>query len=186
MLEAKRGKSVQSQIHHPCNSKIGGYHGVGRNGFSRNGPRTPLPQEGECSCILGMHSYPTCLLVAKKRPPNVSFATKNALPIPILHPPCFPQELLSGALKFISPRSVQFQQDGASSHTAKSTKKWLAKKKVRLFNGGKWPAHSPDLNPIEHLWPVVSRNLVGRCFSWGDSLWAELQVQFDAIPKDRP
>ena len=131
-----------------------------------------------------MHSYPPCLLVTKEHAPNVSFATKNALPIPILHPPCFPQEILSGALKFIKSKSVQFQQDGASPHTAKSTKKWLAKKKVRLFNGGKWLAHSPDLNPIEHLWPVVSRNLVGRCFSSGDSLWAELQVQFGAIPKE--
>ena len=131
--------------------------------------------------------------------PNVPIPVP--VPVPVLHTYCYDyyyyphttyptQEILSGSLKFIKSKSksksIQFQvqQDGASPHTAKSTKKWLGKKKVRLFNGGKWPAHSPDLNPIEHLWPVVTRQLIGCCFSSKDSPWAELQVQFDAIPKE--
>ena len=44
---------------------------------------------------------------------------------------------------------IILQQDGAPSHTAKATKKWLAKHNIDLF------PHLPnllDLNPIKPLW----------------------------------
>jgi transposase len=44
---------------------------------------------------------------------------------------------------------IVFQQDGAPSHTAKRTKKWLANHNIDLFPH---PPNSPDLNPIEPLW----------------------------------
>ena len=39
---------------------------------------------------------------------------------------------------------------------------------------------SPDLNPIEHLWPMVLRHLNGAIFS-GRELWTSLQDAFAAI-----
>ena len=44
---------------------------------------------------------------------------------------------------------VVFQQDGARSHTAKSTMAWLASNEIEIFPH---PASSPDLSPIEPLW----------------------------------
>lgn len=41
---------------------------------------------------------------------------------------------------------------------------------------------SPDMNPIEHVWPIVGRMLEGRVFSGREALWSALKVAFDQIP----
>ncbi|GBM77573.1 hypothetical protein AVEN_186841-1 [Araneus ventricosus] len=60
-----------------------------------------------------------------------------------------------GALPFMN--SIQggvFQQDNARPHTAVVTQHSL--QSVDMLP---WPARSPDLSPIEHVWDIIGRQL---------------------------
>ena len=73
-----------------------------------------------------------------------------------------------------------FMHDGASIHRAKHTKQWLKQKDIPLLE---WPANSPDLNPIENLWGILTRAVFanGRQFRTKDELKAEVLKQWDLI-----
>ena len=49
-----------------------------------------------------------------------------------------------------------FQQDNASTHASKASPEWLRWMGIPTL---KWPAHSPDLSPIENLWEKLAREV---------------------------
>jgi hypothetical protein len=52
-----------------------------------------------------------------------------------------------------------FQQDNAPIHKAHRTMDFL---KEQAFQTMEWPPSSPDMNPIEHLWAVLKKELHQR------------------------
>lgn len=74
-----------------------------------------------------------------------------------------------------------FQQDNDPKHTARATKAFLKSKKITCLD---WPAQSPDLNPIEHLWGELKRRL-GRYEEHPKGvgeLWERINDQWLKIP----
>jgi len=45
---------------------------------------------------------------------------------------------------------VDSQQDGAPSHTAKTTMNFLKRENVSFIEPQMWPPNSPDLNPVDY------------------------------------
>ncbi|GFU41132.1 hypothetical protein TNCV_1058601 [Trichonephila clavipes] len=60
----------------------------------------------------------------------------------------------SAASWFACIPGVIFQQDNAHPHVAKTVRDFCSAQHMQILL---WPAYSPDISPIEHLWDLVDR-----------------------------
>ena len=86
-----------------------------------------------------------------------------------------------------------FQQDNAPVHRAKANLTWFKSQKINVLP---WPSLSPDLNPIENLWGILTRKVYagGKQFRSKEQLktailksWEEIKIkQLQALVESMP
>jgi transposase len=77
------------------------------------------------------------------------------------------------------PKGFVFMQDGDGTQTAKRVQKALADESIELLLP--WPAHSPDLNPIENAWSMVERHSEIRKPTTEAGLWEAMNEGWENI-----
>ena len=75
---------------------------------------------------------------------------------------------------------IVFQQDNDRKHTSKIVINWLENQGIKTFD---WPSQSPDLNPIEHLWAYLKRelNIYEEPPKGMHELWDRVQTEWNNI-----
>lgn len=81
------------------------------------------------------------------------------------------------------PRNTVFQQDGARSHTSKQTLDYLKRKGITVLEN--WAPYSPDLAPIENLWPILDRRISDKAPRTLDELKNAAITAWNEIPQSQ-
>ena len=84
-----------------------------------------------------------------------------------------------------------FQHDNAPVHTSRLTLSFLAEQGIVVMG---WPAQSPDINPIEHLWAILKKKVKAEqrrkqqtfreavIKAWSELPLSLIQTLIDSIP----
>lgn len=78
-------------------------------------------------------------------------------------------------------RGRRLQQDGALVHWTPPNRHYI-KNQLKLPTLDGWPAHSPDLNPIEHMWSIVQRSVSARGPWAVDELRKYVSEEWNKVP----
>ncbi|GFV02689.1 transposable element Tcb1 transposase [Trichonephila clavipes] len=76
-----------------------------------------------------------------------------------------------------------FQQDNAQPHVPRIVQRYSVNHNIELFP---WLAHSPDLSPIENMWPMVAQRLtqITPQAATPDKLWQRVEAAWSAVPQE--
>jgi hypothetical protein len=74
-----------------------------------------------------------------------------------------------------------YVQDNAPCHRANLINAWFREKELTAMD---WPARSPDLNPIEHIWSIIDQKLTKHVITSMAELERLIKKYWDEIPKE--
>lgn len=76
-----------------------------------------------------------------------------------------------------------FEQDGDGAHRGKVVIEYFKSEGVNVLDD--FPAHSPDIPPIENMWAELVRRLENRSVKSLDGLWKAMKEEWDNIDQER-
>ena len=78
-----------------------------------------------------------------------------------------------------------FMQDGARSHTANKTVRFLNQQRyLKLLQPNMWPPNSSDLNPVDYcVWSALERNVYRGRFENTIELKETILQEWEALPQ---
>jgi transposase len=78
-----------------------------------------------------------------------------------------------------------FQQDGATSHTAKETQRWCKRNFENFIPKDEWPPYSPDLTPLDYsIWSILEQRACVSAHKNIKSLTEALQVAWGELDQN--
>ncbi|GFX53476.1 RIMS-binding protein 2 [Trichonephila clavipes] len=97
---------------------------------------------------------------------------------------CVPLTATHCRLRLTWSAEFLFMDDNACPHRANIIEECLQSEDITRMD---WPAYSPDLNPIEHVWDILGRRIAARqppptCLP---KLWRALLDEWCSIPQDQ-
>ena len=108
---------------------------------------------------------------------------KSYWKIPRMNSRSYIKQVLSKVVPGLQSRpNTVFQQDGASSHSAKDTQKYLDGKGIKTCD---WSSHSPDMNMIEHVWGAMKQLVAERMPRTDQELAEAVQAVWDEYPQEK-
>ena len=78
-------------------------------------------------------------------------------------------------------QSFLFQHDNDPKHKSKFVSEWFRQERIEVLP---WPSQSPDLNPIEHLWDHLDRQIKGRNAKNAKEKFKIIKEEWQKIPVD--